>query len=223
MISAVLFDLDGTLIDTEPSAAEAIRHAFEAWGLEVDPSDAHVIAGRTWERAFNFLFEKYSIPVSKPEAEKILMDRYRHNIEEELHVVPGGPEAVIKLAERYPLALVSGSFRSEILWALDQLKIKEHFQVILGAEDYAQSKPAPDGYSKAIRHLNVKAASTLIFEDSQPGIESGRSVGAWVVAITSTNHFGHDTSLAHHHIPDLRGVDPMWVDQLIQKHLKNPK
>jgi beta-phosphoglucomutase-like phosphatase (HAD superfamily) len=62
--------------------------------------------------------------------------------------------------------------------------------------------------------LNGEPRSSLVFEDSEAGITSGRRAGAWVVAITGTNHFDQDTELAHHHIEDLRGIDREWVRKI---------
>ena len=216
---AVLFDLDGTLIDTEPTAATAIRRSFEDRGIHLEPSDDHFVTGRTWESAFDYLLSKYKLPVSRQIAEKEVLRAYREALENELVVVSGGVEAVIRLAETLPLALVSGSHRSEILWALRKLGILDHFQAILGAEDYPRSKPAPDGYLAAICQLGVQSNCCLIFEDSQPGITSGRSAGAWVIAVTGTNHFKQDTSLAHGHIQDLTPVTTEWVNALGEKLL----
>lgn len=210
----ILFDLDGTLIDTEPAASRAVLEAFASWQLPLDPRDSHYITGRTWASAFAYLFQKYAIPVSAEEASRDMMRRYRQALEKELVAVPGGAEAVRSLAESFPLALVSGSGRAEILWALDRLGIRDRFEVILGAEDYPRSKPAPDGYQKALDQLSIEGRHSVVFEDSEAGIASGRAVGARVVAITGTNHFGQDTAQAHHHIPDLTGVDVAWVQRI---------
>jgi beta-phosphoglucomutase-like phosphatase (HAD superfamily) len=134
MIQAVIFDLDGTLIDTEPAAARAIVDCFQSWNIQVDASDAAFITGRTWESAFQFLFKKYEMPVSAQQASHAIMNRYRTLMQTECFPVPGSAEAVKSLAALFPLGLVSGSYRAEILWALEKLKIKEHFKVILGAE-----------------------------------------------------------------------------------------
>lgn len=211
MIDTILFDLDGTLIDTEPSAARAIMGGFQDWGVSVTRDDAAFITGRTWAVAFDYLFAKYPPPVPRAEAERAMMERYRSELENHLIRVPGGADAVRALAPHFKLALVSGSGRAEILWALDKLGIRSLFRVILGAEDYPRSKPAPDGYLKALGMLGSEPGRTLIFEDSEAGIASAVAAGARVVAITSTNHFGHDTSGAHGFIPDLGGVDAEWV------------
>jgi HAD superfamily hydrolase (TIGR01509 family) len=213
-LEAILFDLDGTLVDTELAAAQVIHEQFRSWGCPVDAEDARYLTGRTWAKAFELLFAKYPIPVPHDEAATTLLDAYRDALEANLPVVEGSADAVRSLAGHYPLALVSGSNRREILWALGKLGVLDRFKIVLGAEDYPRSKPAPDGYAKAIELLGVAPSATLVFEDSQPGIESALAAGTKVVAITGTNHFNQNTRLAHHHIPDLRTVDVGWIRQL---------
>ena len=216
-IDTLLFDLDGTLVDTEPAAARAIENTFLGWGVQIAKEDARVIAGKTWASAFEYLFKKYPIPMPAEDAGALLIERYRQNIETGLIEVPGAAVAVKELATRYKIGLVSGSHRKEIFYALDHLQIRQHFEVVLGAEDYPRSKPAPDGYLKALTLLGKKPENTLIFEDSFPGITSARSAGAFVVAITQTNHFQQDISQAHHQIPNWLGINSDWIHALSQK------
>jgi HAD superfamily hydrolase (TIGR01509 family) len=159
-------------------------------------------------------------PISQEEASQLLIKRYQTEIQKKLHLVPGGAQAVQALAPYYSLALVSGSFRREIMWALNYMGIQDCFQVILGAEDYAKSKPAPDGYQKALQRLGRTPQEVLVFEDSTPGIVSAKAVGLWVVAITGTNHFNQDHFLADEKIEDLLGVDQKWVECFLERQKK---
>ncbi len=213
-IQAILFDLDGTLIDTEPSAAKAVQDCFSQWKIQIHPHDIGYFTGRTWESAFTYLMSRYPIPVTHSEAKKLILDRYHQSLETDLVEVSGATQAVKSLANRFPLGLVSGSWRKQIIWALDRLQIKHHFQVILGAEDYAQSKPEPDGYLKATQILKLPISSYLVFEDSTAGIQSARSAGLWVIGVTGTNHHQQDLSLAHHKIHDLTQVNDQWIEHL---------
>jgi HAD superfamily hydrolase (TIGR01509 family) len=210
------FDHDGTLVDTELAAAKAIDACFAGWGVKIAQDDASYITGRTWEISADYLAAKYKLPVSAPQACEIMIAAYRQTLKTDITIVPGGADAVRALAKHgHRLALVSGSRRADILWSLDKLGITPHFPVVLGAEDYPRSKPAPDGYLKALQLLgNRDPKRTLVFEDSQPGIASALSAGCWVTAITGTNHFKQDTSLAHHHIEDLTCVTAEWVSTL---------
>ncbi len=214
MIQAIIFDMDGTLVDTELAAAKAVEDTFRAWDHQVTAKDAYFVTGRTWESALDYLFSKYPPKISRIDATREVLDSYRKKIETDLIEVPGARESVRSLAAEYPLALVSGSHRQEILSILGRLGITECFRAILGCEDYPKSKPAPDGFLKAAKMLGVPGANTLVFEDSVAGIESGIAAGMQVCVITMTNHFGLDTKRGHSFIPDLTGVNPAWVKAL---------
>lgn len=213
-ICTIFFDLDGTLVDTEPLAARSIERCFKDWNVQLDSKDAHYVTGRTWDSALEFLFQKYTVPLTQKEASRAILSAYREILRKEIQAVPGAIEAVHSLSKEFPLALISGSHREEIFTALDALKITSFFKTILGAEDYPRSKPAPDGFQKALQILGAEPQKTLLFEDSTAGIASGLTAGLWVAALTSTNHFGQDQSKAHWRIEDLKPVNVQWVREL---------
>jgi beta-phosphoglucomutase-like phosphatase (HAD superfamily) len=219
MFKSVIFDLDGTLVDTEPAAAKAVDRCFARWQIKLDASDAGYVTGRTWDSAFEYLFKKYSLPLPLPPAEagRAILDEYRESLKTDFTVVKGSVEAVKNLRPHCTLGLVSGSHREDIFFILNKLGIDEYFDIILGAEDYPQSKPAPDGYLAALKVLGVPAKNTLVFEDSRAGVQSALAAGTWVVAITGTNHYEQDTTGAHHKIPDLTPVNGAWMDELAAK------
>ena len=214
MIRSILFDLDGTLVDTEPTAARVITDQFRDWKIQLDPKDAHYITGRKWDVVFEFLYKKYKLPLSLEEASEKMMRTYQRSIQANLPIIAGAPQAVEHLSQYYQLGLVSGSNREDILWALERLKIRQHFKVILGAEDYPASKPAPDGYMLALHLLSEKGENTLVFEDSQAGITSAINANLWVVAVTCANHLEQDQSKAHYKIKDFTSVNAEWVEKL---------
>lgn len=211
MIDTILFDLDGTIIDSEPGALKAILDCTAQWGVPVTKADAMAVAGKKWEVAFDLLYQKFQMPLSREEASAKIVARFKEIVHSDLQVVPGSVAAVQDFAKNFRLSLVSGSLRSDVLWALETLKIKHHFEHILGAEDYPGSKPSPDGYLKALTLMSAHPDRTLVFEDSHPGILSGKAAKLKVVAITSTNHYGHDQSLADAHIPHFEGINSAWI------------
>jgi beta-phosphoglucomutase len=213
-IRTIFFDLDGTLIDSEPTAGQAIMECCKEWGIVMDDADAHKITGKKWDIVFEILFEKYAPPVSREEAEERILNRYREIVKAGFVPVRGAEAAVKSLAKDYRLGLVSGSHRREILWALDRLGVKQCFEEVFGAEDYRGSKPSPDGYLMALKHFNEVSERALVFEDSVPGIESARQANLKVIGVTCTNFLRHDLSQAHHLIHDLTEVTGEWVRNL---------
>ena len=211
MIKTILFDLDGTIIDSEQAAQRAILDCTARWGVPVKAEDAAAVAGKKWEVAFDLLHQRFRMPVSVEETSRAILARYQEIFQANPTVVPGVVEAIRDFAANFRLALVSGSTREDVLWALRHLKVDHHFECILGAEDYPGSKPLPDGFLQAMRTMQADPAETLVFEDSAAGIASARAAGVRVVAITSTNHFGHDQSVADARIPHFEKIRSDWI------------
>jgi HAD superfamily hydrolase (TIGR01509 family) len=211
MIRTILFDLDGTIIDSEKVAFQSILECYSGWGITIDPSDAAIVAGKKWEVAFDLLFRKYPLPLSQAEASVKIIQRYQKNISENLQTIPGVLDAIRFFAKDHNLGLVSGSHREDILWALETLKVRDLFKVVLGAEDYVGSKPAPDGYQKALELFQEEPHRALVFEDSHAGVSSAVAAGIPVVAVTAANHFGHNLDHATAIIPHFLGVNAQWL------------
>jgi HAD superfamily hydrolase (TIGR01509 family) len=213
-IETLIFDMDGTIVDTEKTAAEAVERTLTQWGITVSKEDASFVVGRKFEVAIHYLRSKYHFPLGEEETHQEILVTYRRALKENMAVVPGVVESIRELSKHYTMALVSGSGRAEILWILKQLDIEAYFKVILGAEDYQESKPSPEGYLKAMTMLAVEPHKVIVFEDSKPGIHSGRDAGAWVVAIQAANYYKQDQSYAHLQIHDFLKVDDKWIKSL---------
>jgi HAD superfamily hydrolase (TIGR01509 family) len=190
---------------------------FGQFGIVGDAKLHEAISGRTWTYSFDVIFDRFPVPVSRAEAEAEVLERYRKATENQLIIVPGVIDAVKDFARHFPMAVVSGSFRNQIKFALDKTGLRDSFEFYLGAEDYPRSKPAPDGYETAMKRFGVQGNSVLIFEDSVAGITSGKAAGARVVAVECANHFKELQKAADFSIPDFRGIDSRWVKSLGQK------
>lgn len=212
---SILFDMDGTLVDTEQSCVQAIREVFLQYEVELSDEENQLIVGRRWDSVFDGLLRHY--PKLKPhlaELDQKVRKKHLEGLQRGVPLIAGAVEAVEALASVYPLALVSGSTREEIALVLQSYQLERSFRFYLGAEDYRQSKPSPDGYLLALEKLGTQAHQTIIFEDSVAGIASGKAAGAKVIAVTSANHFGHSLDEADHQIKDFTSVNVDWIENL---------
>lgn len=170
------------------------------------------VVGKKWEDSLLFLHRHFGIAQSLQQLSAEVLQNYRKRMSHGPKIIPGVLDKLPWLAKSFPLALVSGSHRYDILKTLEQFQLRSCFQVILGAEDYPQSKPAPDGFLLAARQLSLRAENCLVFEDSLPGIHSARAAGMRVVAIRHAAQFNWqgqsgpalsiDQSLAMDHLED---------------------
>jgi len=217
-ISAIFFDLDGTLIDSEPAAIRAIRAFLKEQSKDFVSTDVQAISGRSWPTTIQILKEKYQLSHPQNELLENILKLYRLELQKDLCPVLGSIQAIETLSKKYPLALVSGSVRKDILWALEKFKVRDQFQCILGAEDYTRGKPDPESYLKACQFFNILPQQALIFEDSDVGIQSGVCAGAWVVEVqTKKIENLTRTYQPHWTIPHFQEVNPQWVQTLALK------
>jgi HAD superfamily hydrolase (TIGR01509 family) len=215
---AILFDLDGTLVDSERESAEAMARVIRRdLGLEVTQAQRDFVIGHSWNEIHQLLVAQLGPAfgwdrdtlIARSAAERV------HVIAEMgMTIMPGAVAAVERLGARWPRALVTGSSREEAKQALRALGIPDAFPLMFAAEDYSYGKPAPDGYLAAARALGVNPRRCVVLEDSAAGIEAGRAAGMTVVAVRAGNFAGHDQSRAHKIVDTLDEVTIAFLEEL---------
>ena len=213
--AAVLFDLDGTLVDSEPLNVESVVIACRRWGVDLDKQDQAFVVGHSWNEIHHRLQKKYGLgaPMGEViaaavEEKDVLLERHG------LPVLPHAVETVVRLAARSKLAVVSGASRVEVKDAVGRLGLTSFFQFLLGAEDYQQGKPHPEPYRLAMERLAVAPERCLVIEDAAPGIASARAAGARVIAVRAGSPPDHDLSGAHAIVETLAEVTDALCDAL---------
>ncbi len=205
MVHAVLFDLDGTLVDSERQYAEALARALRSGqGVEIAQADRDHVVGHSWVAIHARLAAAYpAITWDRDQliAATALASRELFAAADALEL-PGARAAVARFADRQR-GLVTGSSRVEAEHMLGLLGLADAFSVRLCAEDVPRSKPAPDGYLMACERLGLAPRHVLVVEDSAAGVAAGRAAGCVVVAVRAGNFAGHDQSAAHRVIDSL--------------------
>jgi beta-phosphoglucomutase-like phosphatase (HAD superfamily) len=219
--SALLLDLDGTLIDSEAMHAEGIIQFLRGLGYALDAAETRVfVIGRAWQEIYAHLAVKERFGLDLPSLQRgaIAAKEAMFAAGAKMPVLPGAVElALLASSLGVPMAIVSGSCRAEIEHALVSLGIGPHLEFYLGAEDYAFGKPAPDGYLAAAARLKVAPRRCLVVEDSFAGIASGIAAGMRVLATAAANPPagapGHQDQRAAHRV--VRGLEGLSAADLI--------
>jgi len=215
-IRGFLFDLDGTLVDSERETAEAMARAlWRGQGIAIEPYDRDFIIGRSWIAIYDSLAARYPQLAWSRQETIAQTARLRDEVFAEMGVtVLPGARAALGWTQGRPRALVTGSSRAEVTQVLPRIGPEAAFPVIVAAEDVTRSKPAPDGYHTAMAALGLRPDECLVIEDSVAGIAAGRSAGCLVVACRAGNFAGWDQSGAHRVIDTLDELTEALVGEL---------
>jgi HAD superfamily hydrolase (TIGR01509 family) len=183
VIDAVVFDLDGVILETEALWNE-VREGLtrERGGRWSDQAQADMMgmSSTEWSR---YMHEELGVPDAPEEISREVVQRMAERYAEGLPLIDGAVDAVKRLAARWPLGLASSANRLLIERALELSGLATSFRVTVSSEEVARGKPAPDVYLEAARRLGVGPSLCAAIEDSTSGIRSARAARMLVVAI----------------------------------------
>jgi beta-phosphoglucomutase len=190
---AVIFDIDGTIVDNMHLHAEAFGVFVERHGLApLTRDDRARLDGRRNSEIFPILFKR---DVEREEwlaYEHEKEGLYRELSKGRLLPMRGLHALIARLEEeQIPVALATSAPKLNVEHTLDELGLAEAFPVIVRGDEVARGKPAPDVFIEAARRLGVAVASCLVFEDAPMGIEAARAAGMQVVALTTSFQAAH--------------------------------
>jgi beta-phosphoglucomutase len=197
MLSAVIFDFDGIIVDTEPLHYKAFQEVLTPLGYGYSwPEYLHRYIGFDDRDAFREVFRTAGRRLGGKELQQLIdekADAFQRAIAAGVEPYPGVVEMVRAIAGNLPLALCSGALPSDIHPILNQLGITGTFDVIVTAADVTASKPDPESYSQTVArlaatfpHLGIIPANCLAIEDTPAGISSAVGAGLRILAVTNS-------------------------------------
>ncbi|HEX4213214.1 MAG TPA: HAD family phosphatase [Candidatus Dormibacteraeota bacterium] len=182
-IEAVLFDLDGVLIDSEPVWEEVRREVVADHGGQWQPDSQRRLMGMSTQEWSRYLAQDLGVDMPPQDVAELVIGRMEERYDDHLPLIRGAVEAVERCADRWPLGLASSSPERLIRVALEQAGIHKLFTHTLSSEQVARGKPAPDVYLEVADRLGVAPASCAVIEDSTNGMRAAKAAGMWLVAI----------------------------------------
>lgn len=203
-IRAVVFDLDGLMLNTEDVFDLAGKQLLERRGLEMTDSIRHSMLGRRPVDAFNALKSLTGISDHIEDLMHETKELFEAIAENSLATMPG-LHSVLELIEsrNLPRAVATSSPRSYMTQLLQRFQLLDRFQFTLTAEDVTHGKPHPEIYQTAARMLNVSPTHMLVLEDSETGTRAAAAAGAYIVSVPNRHTAVGDFSMSRLRIDSL--------------------
>lgn len=201
MIEAIIFDLDGLLVDSEPCWNEARRQmAAEVGVLDWNADDHRACMGVSTREWAEYMIRRLRLALSWEETAAAIVGRMQAIYAKSIPYLPGAGEAVARAAAHYPVALASGSERSLIDIVVADAALRGKFRAVVCTDTMPRGKPAPDVYLEAARLLGVPPARCACVEDSGNGILAGAAAGMKVIAVPDPRFPPQPAALAQAHV-----------------------
>ena len=199
-VAAIIFDMDGVIVDSEPLHEQALAETLARIGFPTTPGmQIADYIGRSDQDFWKDFVARFRPAQTLAELVRLKRDRVVELVHEHQPLFEGLPELVAALASRWPLALASGSERPVIEAVLNIEGLRQHFRVVVSSSEVRHGKPAPDVFLLTAQRLGVAPEACVVIEDSKPGVAAALAAGMRVVAVTNTHaaeELGHATWIA---------------------------
>ena len=205
--TAYLFDLDGTLVDSEKLKGKALAETCSLFGGTVDVNVYKTVMGERWLNVTNHFFAMAKIDPEIDEFNSEFKKIYQELLLKELTPNPNVVELLFKLkALRKKMGIVSSGSDWMVGQVLSQLDLSDFFDLIISKEQVTKLKPDPEAYLLALKKLGLSSAEVLIFEDSNSGLIAARNANCDSIAFKHEFNANHDLSLAIQTISDFNEI-----------------
>ena len=188
MIKAVIFDMDGVLLDSEPLIREAAMRMFAEHGLTVRPEDFRPFVGTGEDRFIGGVAEKYGFPLDPARDKARTYEIYADVVNGKIKPLNGVPEFIEKArANGLKLAVASSADRIKMEINLDGIGIPmETFDAVVSGSDVTKKKPDPEGFLKAAEKLGVAPQECLVVEDAINGVQAAKAARMKCLAVMTS-------------------------------------
>jgi HAD superfamily hydrolase (TIGR01509 family) len=214
-VEAVIFDLDGVIVDSEPIWDEVRERYIRDHGGRYDDEAQRAMMGMSSTEWSQYIHDELGVDAPPERINTDVVARMADRYREHLPLIRGAREAVERIACSFPCGVASSSNRPLIDLVLEVSELAELFRATVSSEEVARGKPAPDVYLEAARRLGVEAGRCAAIEDSHAGIRSAKAAGMSAIAIPNPHYPPDEDALAAADVV-LESVEDLNVDTLLR-------
>jgi HAD superfamily hydrolase (TIGR01509 family) len=182
-VAAVIFDLDGVLVDSERVWGTVREELTRDRGGKWQPGALRAMMGMSSLEWSRYMHDELDVPLPPSEISREVVKRVEEHYAQHLPLIAGAVDAVRRLATRWPLGLASSANREIIDTVLELTGLRDSFAATVSSEEVPRGKPAPDVYLEAARRLGVEPATAAAVADSTNGLLSAKAAGMTVIAL----------------------------------------
>lgn len=202
-LRALIFDMDGLMIDSERLYFEVERQIARWYGKEVKDETLWRMMGRRPIEGLTIFVRELDLPLDPAEAVKIRNDLMRERMKQDLLPLPGLFHILDCFHGRLKLAVSTGAPQEFLDIAVDKLGIRDIFDVLLASDNLGSGKPDPEIFIKTCEKLGIAPGEAIVLEDSENGVVAGKRAGCTVIAVPSEYTRGQDFGRADFVAADL--------------------
>lgn len=214
-LKALIFDMDGLMIDSERLYFEVERQIARRYGKEVKDETLWRMMGRRPIEGLTIFVRELGLPIGPAEAVEIRNDLMREKMKQDLLPMPGLFHIIDSFHGRLNLAVSTGAPQEFLDIAVDKLGIRDRFDVLQASDDLRSGKPDPEIFLKTCEKLGLNPRGAVVLEDSGNGVVAGKRAGCSVIAVPSEYTRGQDFSPA-----DFVAASLFEAEKYIQRLLK---
>jgi len=213
VISTLIFDLDGTLADTEKLHCLAYQQALGEVGVDISEAEYNEHWIRLGMNIDEFIASR-GLPVDPDLIRVRKAERFDHLARTVAEAMPGVPETLAELREHKRLVLATSSYRDAASTVIERLRLAHFFEYVATKENAARVKPAPDIHFHLLEALALSPGECLVVEDAEKGVRAATAAGMKCVAIPNPRTASHDFSLAEVKLGSFGELTPELIERL---------
>ncbi len=210
-MKAVIFDMDGVLIDSEPLHFQGSKRVLKKLGNDLTWGIYKKCIGTTMKKSMEIYIEEFNLDISVDELMELCDNAYMEGLKKNCVAKEGVYPLLKRLVGRITIALASSANESQIEAVLAGLKIKQYFSMILSGEHFEESKPDPRIYEETAKNLQLSSRECLVIEDSEAGLHAAKDAGMKCVMVKTDYTKDVDLSRADHIVNSLNDFNMAWI------------